>query len=159
MKKFIVIGTNRQLYNDLDTVSVNYFKEIKCVGMFDNLVGAMETILEKQVDFIFLDTEDKCLEIANFLLDITNFCLSTPYIIGYSSFKEDAYLAFQYNFEDFLLINYNKLCIHKCFHKYLSCISEGAHQMVCIKSNKDYQYIPIHAILFLKADNNTTDFY
>ena len=30
---------------------------------------------------------------------------------------------------------------------------------ICLKSYKDYQYLNTDEILFLKADNNTTDFY
>ena len=30
---------------------------------------------------------------------------------------------------------------------------------ICLKSYKDFQYLKTDEILFLKADNNTTDFY
>ena len=30
---------------------------------------------------------------------------------------------------------------------------------ICLKSNKDFRYLCVDDILFLKADNNTTDFY
>ena len=33
------------------------------------------------------------------------------------------------------------------------------NETICLKSYKDYNYLNIDDILYLKADNNTTDFY
>ncbi len=158
MKKFIIVGSNNSLKSEVCTVCKTFVAEIKCAGIFDDIGEALEVILEEEIALIFLDTQNKDLEVASFLLDIANLNLSRPYIIGCSSLKEDAYLAFQYNLSDFLLINSNKLSIQKCFHKYFNSFSNVLYQMICIKSNRDYQYIPLQDILFLKADNNTTDF-
>ena len=34
-----------------------------------------------------------------------------------------------------------------------------SNETICLKSYKDYNYLNIENILYLKADNNTTDFY
>lgn len=40
-----------------------------------------------------------------------------------------------------------------------ACPKSQKCKTVCLKSNKDYQYLNTEKILFLKADNNTTDFH
>lgn len=136
-----------------------YESDLYCMGITDHLQDAIEIILEQNIDLVFLNLENNELEIGKFLLDVSNYSRNKPYFIGCSRRKEEAYVAFQYNLQDFLLINNNKLEVRKCIHKYLKTAQEETSKMICIKSNKDYQYLLVTDILFLKADNNTTDIH
>ena len=61
--------------------------------------------------------------------------------------------------EDFLLNPLTELEIRKSVLKVLKKIPLQSRKNICLKSYKDYQYLKTDEILFLKADNNTTDFY
>ena len=48
-----------------------------------------------------------------------------------------------------------RICLKKFQKKYLLQNKKN----ICLKSYRDYQYLDTDEILYLKADNNTTDFY
>ena len=76
-----------------------------------------------------------------------------------SASKEDAFNAYKYDFSDFLLKPLNELSIRKSLLKHQKEHPVKVIDTLCLKSYKDYQYLNIENILYLKADNNTTDFY
>ncbi|WP_121667554.1 LytR/AlgR family response regulator transcription factor [Mesonia aquimarina] len=80
------------------------------------------------------------------------------HIIVISSCKSLAYSVFKYNLLHFLIFPFVEPEVVKCVQKVKRhCIVKK--NTLCIRSYRDYQYIKINDILFLKADNNTTDFY
>jgi len=84
--------------------------------------------------------------------------ISTPHFIALSTAKDLAYEAFMYSFSDYLLMPASELDIRKTIGRYQKRFPETS-RLFCLKSYKDYRYLELDHILFLKADNNTTDFH
>ena len=82
-----------------------------------------------------------------------------PVFIAISSSKENIYEVIKTGFFDFLLSPIAELEIRKTILKILKKIPAQSRKTICLKSYKDYQYLKTDEILFLRADNNTTDFY
>lgn len=80
------------------------------------------------------------------------------HIIVISSCKALAYSVFKYNLLHFLIFPFVGPEVVKCVQKVKRhCIVKK--NTLCIRSYRDYRYVNVHDILFLKADNNTTEFY
>ncbi|WP_026776332.1 LytTR family DNA-binding domain-containing protein [Polaribacter sp. Hel_I_88] len=120
---------------------------------------ALNLILKNNFNLIFFNMDSNKFNIPEFLLDVKNSYNSKLNFIGLSSKKESAYKAYNYDFCDFILKPLNELSIRKCILKFKKKQTVHINKTICLKSNKDYRYLCIDDILFLKADNNTTDFH
>ncbi|MFA5297546.1 MAG: LytTR family transcriptional regulator DNA-binding domain-containing protein, partial [Lutibacter sp.] len=89
----------------------------------------------------------------------TLFSDDLPTFIAISSSKDKAYEVIKNGFFDFLLNPLSDLEIRKTILKFQKKNPVRSKKNICLKSYKDYQYLNTDEILFLKADNNTTDFY
>jgi len=82
-----------------------------------------------------------------------------PIFIAVSSTKDKTYEVIKNGFFDFLLTPLEEVEIRKTVLRVSKKIPARSRKNICLKSYKDYQYLKTDEILFLKADNNTTDFY
>jgi DNA-binding LytR/AlgR family response regulator len=120
---------------------------------------ALNLILKNNFNLIFFNLDSSNIILSEFLLNISSSYNSKLKFIGLSSKKESAYKAYNYDFCDFILKPLTELSIRKCILKFKKKQNEKINKTICLKSNKDYRYLCLDEILFLKADNNTTDFY
>jgi DNA-binding LytR/AlgR family response regulator len=82
-----------------------------------------------------------------------------PLLIGISKSKHYAYDALKNNFFDYWLLPYSEFDIRKTILRLRKKIPQKANaQTLCLKSYKDFHYLDTDQILYLKADNNATDF-
>ena len=134
-----------------------------------NQEEALTLIFKNKPDIIFLDIDGTLDNLPEFLLDITQHCKKQPTFIALSASKGNAYDAYRYDFFDYLLKPLTELTLQRSVLRYqkkhpsniceIACPKVRICETICLKSNKDYQYLNTIEILFLKADNNTTDFY
>ncbi len=136
------------------------YHEFNCIGVSGEYDHALNFILKETPNLVFFDlynTFEKIFELINEL----NLLFSDyfPVFIAISSSKEKAYEAIKNGFFDFILNPLSELEIRKSILKFQKRNPAIINKNICLKSNKDYQYLNTDEILFLKADNNTTDFY
>lgn len=158
MYNYLIIESNKGTISIVDSVMSDY-SSIDCFGTVDNYEIALDTILQNKPDLIFFNIDNVLENVEEFVSDIYKYSEHQPYIIAISSSKAKAYDAIKFNFSDFILTPASKLDVRKSILKFKKKVSTLAKNKICIKSYKDYQYIPTNEILFLKADNNTTDFH
>lgn len=149
--------------NDKKTIKI--IKEIN-VGLeiyFDEVVEdqeiALNTILKTNPKIILLNIDSTKIDILELLFEVTQHCLNIPSFIALSSLKDRAFDSYKYGFLDFLLKPLSELPLRKSFLKYKKKHLFDQVKTICLKSYKDYRYLNIDDILYLKADNNTTDFF
>jgi len=82
-----------------------------------------------------------------------------PDFIGISKTEENAYKAIKNRFFDFILLPVKEVDLRKSILLFQKKKVPSIKNRICLKSYNDYHYINTDEILFLKADNNTTDFY
>ena len=119
----------------------------------------MNLILKSDFNLVFFNIDSKKINIADLLLGIQNSLKSKLKFIALSSKKEKAYEAYKYDFYDFILKPLSELSIRKSLLKFKKKQNKKKSKTICLKSNKDFRYLCVDEILFLKADNNTTDFH
>ena len=136
------------------------YHEFNCIGVSSEYDHALNMILKETPNLVFIDidnTFEKPFELVNEL----NLLFSDyfPVFIAISSSKDKAYEAIKNGFFDFILNPLSELEIRRSILKFQKRNPAIINKNICLKSNKDYQYLNTDEILFLKADNNTTDFY
>lgn len=168
MKQYIIIEKDVEITKLIRAI-VDSFEGIIFSGSADNESEALTLIFKNNPDIVFLDMDNTIGNLSVFLLDINQHNKNQPAFIGLSSFKKKAYRAYRYDFFDYLLKPLKELDLQRSILKYqkkhpskickMICSRFSRCETICLKSNKDYQYLNTHEILFLKADNNTTDFH
>lgn len=158
MKKCLIIEKNEETIEQLR----GFIEENDTIifsGKADDYENGLDFVLKIKPDIIFLDLDGTIEDVKGFLLEILQFSEKESVIIALSGSEEKAYFAYQHNFFDYLLKPVSSLSARKCLLKYTRQHVRPKTGMICLKSNKDFNYLNTKDILFLKADNNTTDIY
>lgn len=138
------------------------FPEFYCIGVANNKSEAVDKILELQPHLVLLEVAGKSkknelsLCIISDLYQYINF---VPYFIVYTSGTKYAYDAIKAGASDYLLKPLSLSELRKSLLRFGKSNPVQKTDTICIRSYGDYQFIPIEEIVYLKADNNTTDFY
>ena len=138
------------------------FPEYYCVGTTDNREDAINKILELQPQIVFLEITPKNkksnLSLA-IISELYRFIDRIPYFIALTASPKFAFEAIQAGVFDYLLTPLNQFDLRKSLLKFQKTNPTVASNTICIRSYGDYQFISLNDIVYLKADNNTTDFF
>jgi len=130
-----------------------------CLGISDDYESALNTILSEPLNLVFFNVDNVISHPFNLVQEVNELIVDVPDFIAISCFKEKSYEALKYGFIDILLQPVPEIEIRKSVLKYQKKKPIGNNQKVCLKSYKDFQYLEVSEILFLRGDNNTTEFY
>ena len=159
--KYSIIESDRMIVNDLRQFFTK-FPEYSCVGVEDSYDESLDLILEHAPSVVFINvdhqTENNCYTAFNFVNELYKYVQDLPYFIALSSSKALAYNCMKNNFFDYLVKPINSFELRKSMAR-LSKKPMVASNKLCLRSYKDYRFIDIEDILFLKADNTATDFF
>lgn len=110
-------------------------------------------------EVIFIDLDNYHLENPMLLLrEIYDLEAPSSKVIAISSNKKLAYNCIKLNVFDFLLNPLSDYELVKCIQKLRGIIQEKKSK-ICLRAKSDYQYVDLADILYLRADNNYTDFH
>lgn len=157
LDKYIIIEKDVDAQESIRTIADSY-DDMQYSGTAKNQDEALQLIFKDAPDIIFLGMDHVVDDLSDFLLDVNKHSLKDPVFIALSSSEKNAYKAYRYDFFDFLLKPISELNLRRSILKYKKKHPSRAYETICLRSNKDYQYLNTDDILFLKADNNTTDF-
>ncbi|PCJ94204.1 MAG: DNA-binding response regulator [Flavobacteriaceae bacterium] len=133
-------------------------------GLAKNNAEGLKTILKHEPDVVFINLDDNASLSFEMTSQLHKYISNIPVIIGMSKAKEHAYEAIKNNFYDYWLMPYNELDILKTLMHIKKQVpkepetSAATTSTICLKSYSDFQYLDTDEILYLKADNNATDF-
>lgn len=163
------------------------FSDFYCAGVANNSEQALDMILDKQPEVVFLSIEPVNAKnnISLALVDQLHRYLNIlPRFIILAETQKYAYDCIKAGVFDYLLTPLQPADLIKCLFKVrkhaftpLNTINEAPkvqsghvettpettppdeNVQICIKSYGDYQFIWLNDVVYLKADNNTTDFH
>lgn len=142
---------------------VDHFEHFQCVANCNTPADGINKVLELKPDVIFLsvDSHATTTDAITFSLigELSEYIDDMPTIIAISDTSELAYDAFQRGITGFLLRPLDINVLRKCLFRYQKKNHAAFSKNVCIKSQGDYHFVKAQEIVYLKADNNTTDFY
>jgi len=138
------------------------FPNYSCVGVSDCYEKSLDIILEYTPNVVFINVDtasnENCLKAFNFVNELYKYVKELPYFIALSSSTEHAYTSIKNDFFDYLLKPIDPFELRKSISRLSKKPMESSNKL-CLKSYKDYRFIDLDEILFLKADNTATDFF
>lgn len=133
--------------------------EFDCTAIAENSAEGLNAILKYTPDIVFVNLNENATSYFQMCIELHQFMSKLPIFIGISKTKNHAYEAIKNNFFDYWLFPYNESEVRKSILRLKKIMPEVApSQTLCLKSYRDFQYINTNDILYLKADNNATEF-
>jgi len=130
------------------------------IGTEDCADNALNLILKTLPDLVIVNLSQKSSLIFQMICQLHQYMDKIPLLIGFAKTKEFAYDAIKGGFYDYWLLPHSEFEIRKTIFKLRKQIpKEHTPATLCLKTYNDYHYLDTNDILYLKADNNSTDFY
>ena len=158
--RYSIIENNKSTVKKIQSFFDNTV-DFACVGASECYNQSLDTILEYRPDivFIYVDySKDNCTNAFGFVNELYKYVSDMPHIIALSATKDEAYNCMKNNFYDYILKPINDFELRKSVAR-LKLEPKQPSNKLCLKSYKDYRFIEMDEILFLKADNTSTDFF
>ena len=129
------------------------------LGRSENYESGLDLVLESGPDLLFIRMEEQS-ALHALVNQLHQYLIEMPVLIGISTQKEMAFPAIKLGFFDLLLLPFGKSDLIKTSRRLQKAIPlHEESPTLCLKSYSDFHYLKTDEILYLKADNNTTDFH
>ena len=136
------------------------YPDFICSGTASNTTDGLNQILKFLPDLVIIRLHENANECFQMVNEMYQYLQKTPLLVGVSSTKSHAYTALKSGFFDCWLLPNNEFEIRKTILKLRKQVpKETVPTTLCLKTYRDYHYIDTNEILYLKADNNATDFF
>ena len=154
----LIIEDDKSVIDIIQSVG-NDYDQTSFSNVGEEQETALNIILQIKPEIIFVNIESDKINFLEFFYEISQYVKDMPHFIALSTTKENAYDAFKYNFSLYVLKPLTEYSVRKNLESILEKVPTKEVESLCLKSNKDFNYLEISKILYLKADNNTTDFF
>jgi len=135
------------------------YGEFNCCALAHNSIEGLNSILKFSPDIVFINLNENASSYFQMTMELHQYGTCIPVFIGISNSKNYAYQAIKNNFFDYWLLPYNEFDIRKSILRLKKTMPlEDVSNTLCLKSYRDFQYLNTDDILYLKADNNATEF-
>ena len=159
---YVLIDGSQVIESTLESISV--YDAFMCVAGCKSRTEGINKILELKPDLVFMNisvsqapSEDAIT--LSLLSELHEFLDVLPTIIVLNTSKDQAFESYQRGVSGYLLHPIDSNELRKCLLRYQKTHKALYADKIAIKSNGDYHFITTQDIVYLKADNNTTDFY
>jgi len=138
------------------------FPEYFCAGVASSKDEAVNKILDLQPMLVFIEVSPKSKKNGlslSIITELHQYIDNLPYFIVTTTTTKYAFDAIKAGVSDYLLKPLNRFELRKTLLRFEKTSPVASRDTICIKSYGDYQFISLNDIVYLKADNNTTDFH
>lgn len=135
------------------------FDGLHCVATTNSTRHLENLILTHLPELLILDLDQNCDRTLLEFAALYRYVDSMPKLIGVSENSTHAYKALKAGFFDYWLLPITEFELRKSMMRFKKESNENCTKTICLQSYKDYHYINTDTILYLKSDNNTTDFF
>ncbi len=132
-----------------------------CVGVTGDTETGLDLILERRPSLVFINIElpgkrtSKVL--FNIMNEIKNYLDTIPEFVVLAKTPEYAIEGIRNNILDYMLKPLDMRTLRRCLLRFQKKATDELVSTLCFKSYGDYKFIQAQDVLYLKADNNTTD--
>ncbi len=162
MKYPYVIIDNDQKIADSIQIALEEQTDYICTGIAKDEQDALDLILDRKPRLVFLEPE-----VPGTNSDKTQYALMTelnkymsqlPEFIVVTKTSDYAIEGIRNRVMDYILKPFNKSQITRTLMRFEKDFDLVEDATLCFKSYGDYRFVDVDEVLYLKADNNTTDF-
>lgn len=158
---YIIIDHDKAAIDDLHA-ALSDFPDFYCRGIAHNEEDALDLILEKAPQLVFLDPdipgESQLSSNFTILSELVEYLNELPDVIVVTSTEKYAIKAIRKGVLDYLKKPFKKSDLRKALLRY-SKKRDQDKDTLCLQSYGDYKFLEIDDIQYLRADNNSTDFF
>ena len=136
------------------------FPNYLCSGVFKDTQMALKHIKKNGPQLVVVELStaaDKNKLFFQTIAESITYLNPFPYFIAFSNDDAFALTALTSGFSDYIVHEMNTHELGKTLFKFERRTPEKRATNICIKSYSDYQFVNLEDIVYLKADNNTTD--
>jgi len=156
--KYIIINSDTNSNLRLQHYLSEY-GDFNCCSKVSNSIEGLNAVLKFVPDIVFINLNENANAYFQMTLELHRYGNCLPAFIGISETKNHAYEAIKNNFFDYWLLPYNEYDIRKSILRLKKMMPQPVTpKTLCLKSYRDFQYLNTNEILYLKADNNATEF-
>lgn len=136
------------------------YEDLVCTGVATSASEGLDSILKHTPELVLINLGEYGLEYFQMVTELNQYLQTLPIIIGYAPSKKYAYNAIKSGFFDYWILPHNEFDIRKTVLRLRKRHpKQDIPSTICLKSYNDYRYLDTKNILYLKSDNNTTDFF
>jgi DNA-binding LytR/AlgR family response regulator len=157
--QFSYVFIDDSAYHDAALELLKEFDDFLCVAACQTKTDGLNKIIELKPNLVLMSVNNDIVNSFSVLSELHEFLVELPTIIVFSTNTEAAFAAFQKGVSGYLLQPLDRSELRKCLMRYQKTHKSLFEDKISIKSNGDYNFINTSEIVYLKADNNTTDFY
>lgn len=132
------------------------FTDLVCIGYYKSFEASLNAIITKKPQLVFFHFSSNIP--LTLIYELNQYLDELPYFIAVNGNENSAYSALKHGVSDYLLFPFTSIELQKSILKFNKLTGKAASSKLCIRSNGDHHFIPFENIVYLKADNNTTDF-
>ncbi|MEM1339152.1 MAG: LytTR family DNA-binding domain-containing protein [Bacteroidota bacterium] len=156
---YVIINTDTSVNLQLQLVLQEY-EDLYYTGTASTTDEALNLILKVLPDLIIVNLADQPDQMFGMVAQLHQYLDRCPLLIAVSSTKNLAYNAIKSGFYDYWLLPTSEFDVRKTVFKLRKQMpKEKLPTTLCLKTYNDYHYLDTNEILYLKADNNSTDFF
>lgn len=162
--KYSIIGSENESSNTIIS-RTSKLVDYKLVGKVENKDQLLDIILSESPSLIYIDVDNYSgkdfSNLKNIINDLYRSFLQKPFLVALATSKKQAFNCIKSNFFYYLLSPIDELQMQKLDYKIHTALmtSDTIPEKLCLQTYNDYMFIEIKDILFLKADNNSTEFF
>jgi DNA-binding LytR/AlgR family response regulator len=156
---YAIIDTNAASNLQLQ-LQLQEYGDFYHTGTASETDDGLNLILKTLPDLVIVNLSEKAPLLFQMVMQLHQYVDKLPLLIAVSKSKEFAYDAIKGGFFDYWLLPHNEFEIRKTIFKLRRQLpKEQVPSTLCLKTYNDYHYLDTNEILYLKADNNATDFF
>ncbi len=162
MKYPYIIIDNDQKTIDSIQIALETLTDYICTGIAKNEQEALDLILERRPRIVFLEPEVEGKTNAKtqytLLAELSKYITTLPEFIVVSNTSAYAIEGIRNGVLDYMLKPLIKSEINKTLLRFEKDFTQVTDHTLCFSSYGDYRFVDVNEVLYLKADNNSTDF-
>lgn len=161
---YVIIDSNPETVYAIQLAMEN-FNNFICIGISPSEQEGIDIILERNPSLVFLNIE---LEHTNsgttgyYMMDaLQKYIDILPQFVALATTAQYAIEGIRHSILDYIMTPVDKNVLRRTlfrFRKLAFNKPADINDTLCLKSYGDYKFVNTNEVIFLKADNNTTDF-
>ncbi|WP_025741377.1 LytR/AlgR family response regulator transcription factor [Aquimarina pacifica] len=162
MKYPYVVIDNDEKIADTIQISLEENSDYICTGIAKDEQDALDLILERRPRIVFLEPEvpgahgDKTK--YSLITELSRYMSRLPEFVVITKTSDYAIEGIRNRIMDYILKPFGKSQVNRTLMRFEKDFGQIEDNTLCFKSYGDYKFVDVDEILYLKADNNTTDF-
>ncbi|WP_109299231.1 LytTR family DNA-binding domain-containing protein [Aquimarina sp. AU474] len=162
MKYPYVIIDNDQKIADSIQIALDEKTDYICTGIAKDEQEALDLILERKPRLVFLEPEVPGIHCDktqySLMTELAKYMSELPEFIVITKTSEYAIEGIRNRILDYILKPLSKSQLVRTLLRFEKDFDQVVDSTLCFKSYGDYRFVDVEEVLYLKADNNTTDF-